>query len=181
MRTILLRSVAVTEKILTRLEKKGLIRTLKPTPKILKLGARKKGGVDTIYSSAPEFGPHKLICVTKEDSREVALNFHPDNEEFIIINNTAIIYKPLYIVIGLRKCKEFKARAEKKILNKNDFIVLRMRYNDHKTCIFTMLKGTPHCEVVLPGKGGPPVFFVTEPANLGMTDLNLPGYELKLI
>jgi hypothetical protein len=180
MRTIALRSVAVTEKILTRLEKKGLIRTLRPTSKILKLGARKKGGVDAIYSSAPRSGSHKLICVTKEDSCEIALNFHPDNEEFIILNNTSLKYKPLYIVIGLRKYKEFKARAENKRLSKNDFIVLRMKYNDHKTCIFTMLKGTPHCEAVLPGKGRPPVFFVTEPANLGMTGIDLPGYDLKL-
>lgn len=180
MKTIRLKPIEVTPKILTRLEKKGLIRTFKPTQKILRLGVHKKGGVDTIYSSSPRFGSHKLICIAKEDSRKVSLNFHSDNEEFILINNTSLRFKPLYIVIGLHKYKEFKIRAVNKRLSKNDFIVLRLTYNDHRTCIFTMLKGTPHCEVTLPGKGRSPIFFVTEPSNLGMTHLNLSGYDLKL-
>ncbi len=179
MKIITLRPVEATEKILARLEKKGLIRTLRPTLKILKLGSRKKGGVDTIYSSSPKFGSHKLICVTKEDTHKISLNFHPDNEEFILINNTSLRFKPLYIIIGLHKYKEFKIRARNKRLNKNDFIVLRLKYNNHKTCIFTMLKGTPHCEATLPGRGKSPIFFVTEPSRLGMTHLNLSGYNLN--
>lgn len=178
MKTITLRALEATKKILVRLEKKGLIRTLKPTPKILKLGSRKKGGVDTVYSSSPRFGSHKLICIRQDDFSKIALTYHDDNEEFLIINSTSLKFKPFCIVIGLHKRREFEGKAGNKSLSEKDIIVLKFRYNDPATSIFTMLKDTPHCQITKPGRGRPPIFFVTEPSALTGGSVRLPGYRL---
>lgn len=180
MKTIRLKPVEATKKILTRLEKRGLIGTFKPTPKILKLGSRKKGGVDTVYSSSPRFGSHKLICIRQDDTSKVILNSHPDNEEFIMINSAALRFKPFYIIIGLCKHKELEVKAKSKRLSKDNLIALRLKYNDPETCIFTMLKNVPHCQITLPGRGKPPIFFVTEPTNLSSKRVKLPGYNFKV-
>ena len=177
MKTITLSPAEATEKILARLEKKGLIRTFRPTPKILKLGYRKKGGVDTIYSSSPRFGSHKLICIRQDDFLEIALTYHDDNEEFLIMNSTPLKFKPFYIVIGLHKRREFEEKARNKSLSEKDIIVIRFKYNDPATSIFTMLKDTPHCQITKPGRGRPPIFFVTEPSRLTGGLVRLPGYK----
>ncbi len=177
MKTIRLKPVKATEKILTRLEKKSLIRTFKPTPKILKLGYRKKGGVDTVYSSSPRFGSHKLICIRQDDFSEIALTYHDDNEEFLIINSTPLKFKPFYIVIGTHKRHEFERKARNKKLSEKDIVILKLRYNDPATSVFTMLKDTPHCQITRPGKGRPPIFFVTEPSALTGGIVRLPGYR----
>lgn len=178
MKTIILRPVEATKKILARLEKKGLIRTLKPTPKILRLSSRKKGGVDILYSSSPRFGSHKLICIRQDDFSEILLTYHDDNEEFLIINNTPLKFKSLYIVIGLQKRRDFERKIKDGSLTGKDIIALRFKYNDPKTGIFTMLKDTPHCQITKPGKGRPPIFFVTEPSRLTGGLIKLPGYNL---
>jgi hypothetical protein len=177
MKTITLRPLEATKRILARLEKKGLIRTFKPTRKILRLGARKKGGVDTVYSSSTRYGSHKLICIRQDDFSEVALTYHDDNEEFLLINNTPLKFKPLYIVIGLRKRRELERKAGSGRLSGKDIMVLKFGYNDPATSIFTMLKDTPHCQITKAGKGRPPIFFVTEPSRLTGGPVKLPGYK----
>lgn len=179
MRTIRLKPVNVTEKILLRIEKKGLIRTLRPTARILRRTS-KDGLVDCIYSSPVEHGTHKLICVRSDDAGRVMLNSHPHNEEFLIINNTALKLKPLLMIIGLHEHKEIERKAKKGGLTAKDFLMLRFRYNDHKTCVFTMLKDTPHWETSEPGKGRPSIFFVSEPTNLPMHHLKMAGYSFIL-
>ncbi len=177
MKTIRLKPIEATEKILTRLEKKGLIRTFKPTAKILRLGARKKGGVDTIYSSSPRFGSHKLLCIRQDDFSKIALTYHDDNEEFLIINNTPLKFKPLYIVMGMYKRREFERKAGNNRLSEKDILVLKFRYNDPAVSIFTMMKDTPHCQITKPGRGRPPIFFVTEPSRLTGGLIKTPNYK----
>jgi len=171
--------IDVTEAILLRLEKKGLIRTFRPTDKIL-CHASRKGLVDKIYSSPPEFGGHKLICVRSDNLVKIKLNSHPHNEEFLIVNNTSLKLKPLLVIIAFPKHKEIEQMAGRGILGNNDFITLRFRYNDFRTCVFTMLKDTVHCEISEPGRGRPSIFFVTEPASLPMRRAKTTGYTFKL-
>ena len=179
MKTLILKPVTVTPEILSRLERRGLIRTLKPTAKVLRC-RDKRGAVDKIYSSAPRFGAHKLICIRLHDLNRIKLTSHGDNEEFIIIDGDSRAFKPLYLVMGLHKHAVLEKKAENMELTERDFILLCMKYNDCRTSIFVMLKGTPHCEVSAPGTGKPPIFFVTEPSKLKIDRLKLHGYRLVL-
>lgn len=178
MKTLVLKPVTVTAGILSGLERRGLIRTLKPTDKVLRC-RDKRGTVDTIYSSSPRFGTHKLICIRLHDLDRIRLTSHGDNEEFIIIDADARIFKPLYLVMGLHKHAVLEKKARNAELTERDFMLLRLKYNDYRTSIFVMLKETPHCEISMPGEGKPPIFFVTEPSKLKINRLKLYGYRLE--
>ena len=178
MRTIKLKPVDADKNILLRLEGRGLIKTFRPSGNILRRTS-KDGLVDVVYSSPAEYGGHKIICVRSDDAGRVMPNSHPDNEEFLILNNTAFKLKPLLMIIGLRKHDDMERRAKAGTLSARDFIMLRFKYNDHETSIFTMLKDTPHCEMSAPGKGRPAIFFVSEPANLPMRDLDTADYLIN--
>jgi hypothetical protein len=178
MEIIKLKPVNATKKIFAALEKKKLIRRLKATSKVL--GAKSpKGAVSTIYSSSVSNGAHKLICV-RVNSQQAKLNSHPDNEEFIIIDPSGRRFKPLYIIIGLSKQAILKAKAGRGKLGSGDFMALRLKYNDPALSVFTMLKGTVHCEITSRGKRGGPVFFVAEPSRLKMDRLRLQGYRIQI-
>ena len=178
MDTIKLKPVAVTSKILSFLEDRNLIRTLKPTRNVLDSKSQ-NGAIETVYSSAVEFGSHKLICV-KSSSAKIKLNSHPDNEEFIIINNTKEKFKPLYIAIGLYKHAIFEQKVKNSSLKPDDILLLKWRYNDPVISVFTMLKDTPHCEISLPGEGPSPIFFVAEPSKLIMRSIKTDNYNFEL-
>ncbi|MBN2143739.1 MAG: hypothetical protein JW774_03850 [Candidatus Aureabacteria bacterium] len=173
-----LKPVMITSSILDRLEKKKLIRTFKPTSRVLQ-PTTTTGIVDLIYSSDPRYGSHKLICIGKNATR-ISLTTHPDNEEFLILNQSQHKFRPLFLIIGLNTKKELEQKAKRGKLSSRDFMALKLKYNDYKTSLFVMLKGTVHCEVTVPGKQKHPVFFVTEPANLNATKLNLEPYQLIL-
>lgn len=180
MKTLKLKAVHPTVKILERLEGRGLIRRLEP-PKALLNSRAVNGAVKTIYASAPRFGSHKLICV-KLNSSVPKLNSHEDNEEFIIVNPGGLKLSPVYILIALDKHAAFERKAKGQGLGPDDFVLLRMKYNDFSSCIFTMLKGTVHCEVALNGKAGAgaPVFFVSEPSRLKMKMARINGHVFSL-
>jgi len=167
-----------TAAILAGLEKKNLIRTLKASRKVL-ASQDENGAMETIYCSHRSWGAHKLICV-KKNSAAIKLNFHPDNEEFILINNNKTEFRPLCIVIGLLKHKKLAEKLKKGRLGAEDFIALAFEHNDHQTCIFTMLRDTVHCEVALPGRGQGPVFFVAEPSRLKLKSFRTKGYQLEV-
>ena len=168
-----------TPRILAYLERKKLIRTLKPPRRVL-VSQAKNGAMDTIYCSHRRWGAHKLICV-KKNSSKISLNFHPDNEEFILINNNPTLFRPLCIVMGLIKQKELFKKLKKGELKSAHFIAVVFEHNDYKTCIFTMLRDTVHCEVALPGKAQGPVFFVAEPSRLKLNRFKTSGYKLEII
>jgi hypothetical protein len=147
------------------LEHRGLIRPLAAPRRILS-SPKGRGAVSTVYASSPRFGPHKLICV-KPDSAVPKLNSHPDNEEFILLDPRAGV-RPLYLLIGLLPASALKAKTAAGTLSADDFVLLKMKFNDPRFSVFTMPAGTVHCEIVFPGKGPAPVFFVTEPRDLPM-------------
>ncbi|MFH1259114.1 MAG: hypothetical protein ABII74_04780 [Elusimicrobiota bacterium] len=178
MKILKLKPVKITAEILSFLEKRDLIKTLTPTKKTLKV---KEGqvAVDQLYSSQPQFGGHKLICIGLNIT-VIKLNYHPDNEEFIMVKNPQDKFKPLFLIVGLEKYEKLEEKARKNKLTEKDFLALRMEYNRPQTSIFTMLKYTPHCEATLSGKGRHPNFFVTEPTAIQISYLNLSEHELTI-
>ena len=175
---IKIKPVAATEEIFAFLERRKLIKSLKPSRNLSRI-KQGTGRVETSYISSSDYGTHKLICVGL-NSDKINLNSHSDNEEFIIINGNGHVYKPLYMIIGLHKHQIIEEKASDNKLSADDFIVLRMKYNHPPTCVFTMLKDTAHCEFTSKGCGRPPVFFVSEPSNLNMRFSNLGSYSLSI-
>jgi hypothetical protein len=173
---IYLTPVRSTPALLRSLEKLGLVRAISPTAKLL--GTRTAtGAVDTFYRTKPAYGTHKLIGVGKR-SLAVKLCTHPENEDFILVNPTEKKYKPLFIIIARDKRGAFIKKARGGTLCAKDFFTVEWRFNDPKTCVFTMLKDTVHCEVTIPGPGQHPVFFVTEPSQLTSNYVNIYMREL---
>lgn len=179
MKKLQLKPQKINEKIIRILEKKGLIKTLLPQKNFYNL-KKNTDKVETIYSTSPQFGSHKLICVGKNITK-IVLNTHSDNEDFLIINPTKYKFKPLYLIIGLHHYKVIEEKFRKDTITNEDILALELEYNNPILSFFTMLKGTPHCEVTSHNHNGKaPVFFVTEPTNLKMYILNTYNYQISL-
>ena len=178
MKRLKLKPINITPKVLAFLERRGFARAFRPTPRASRVGEG-KCVVDKVYSTAPRFGTHKLICVGKNETR-ITLTTHPDSEDLILLDATDRKFKPLYLIIGLGTKKGLEQKARAGQLKERDIMAVRLKYNDPKVCAFTILKDAPHCEVTVPGRNRAHVFFVTEPADLTMAKLDLHGYQLEL-
>jgi hypothetical protein len=163
---------------LKKLEAKGLIRLLKPTPKAAKTRT-KTGAVDYFYRSEAKLGGHCLLAVGKR-STEPTFSYHPGNEDIILINPGKLKYKPLYLVVCYLKPKDFLKAFGKGILKQKYFAAVKLEFNRPKTAVFTILKDTVHCEITVPGKGQHPVFFVAEPSKMKSNKIKSRKYNFIL-
>jgi len=177
-KSIVLKPIKASARLFRMLEKRGLIIPFMPTKNVMRAGKGEYTLVDTLYSTAPRYGTHKLICVAKNETR-IRLTAHPDNEDFIIIDMDRNKFKPLYLVIALHTEKVLEKKVRAGTLSAKDVLAVELAYNA-PTSAFTLLKGVPHCEVTLPGRGRPPVFFVTEPSDFAMSYVETPGYSFTL-
>lgn len=164
MKQINLNPVKPSVKIFSLLEKKGLIKTFKPTAKTLQTRT-KTGAVDILYTSRKCYGAHRLMCIGKR-TKSVQLCWHRDNEDFLFLNPQNNDYQKLYLVFALDKIYTFSAKLRNETLTGKDFTALEIEYNNPNFSFFTVLKNTVHCEVVADQKKQHPVFFVTESSDL---------------
>ncbi len=164
MKSIKLKPVKPSAEVFKSLEKKGLIRTIKPTPKALETKT-KTGAVDILYTSKSSFGAHRLMCIGKRN-KTVQLCHHSDNEDFMFLNPSQIDFDALYLVLAVDKFEVFCKKLSKNALKDKDFVTLEAVYDDPRFSFFTMLKGTVHCEVVKDEGKHHPVFFVAESSKL---------------
>jgi len=134
--------------------------------------------VVTLYATDKRLGSHMLICVGVNRSK-VALNYHPDSEDFILINDGRK-QKPLYLIIGLHPSSKLEKLTESGGLSEKDFIAMEMVF-DPALSFFTMYEDTPHCEWTPSGEGAAPVFFVTEPSELPLKHCVLKDYTLSVV
>ena len=167
----------LTGAFLAELEARHLVKTLRPTEPIRD---NPESDMDQpLYISDPAYGGHKLLCVRKNVHR-ITLWAHSDNEDVIFLKKPERVYKPLYLILGLHKEEEFSRRARQGRLTPGDAVALEVPFNDPATCVFTVLKGTPHCEVTPPGPGEAPVFYVTEPSAMDMYAVDVAGVSFVL-
>jgi len=178
MRELKLRAVPVSKEIMQNLEERGLMKRLLPPEELLSVP---KGELKVVklYDTDKRFGSHMLICVGVNKS-EVAINYHPDSEDFILINNGRK-QKPLYLIIGLHPSSKLEKLAESSDLSERDFIAMETVFNDPALSFFTMYRDTAHCEWTPPGEGDAPVFFVTEPSELSRKECVLKDYALSVM
>lgn len=168
-KSIVLKPVEMTADLMRTLEERGLIIRLAP-------GNHQKGG--NVYVSDPRYGPHKLLHVVVNRPSFTNFGTHPDNEEFLLIGNPES--KPLYLAIALCMREELDRRIAAATVCADDFVCLKVRYNDPEVSFFTMLKHVPHGEATADTEGQPATFYVTEPAGMGIDRTDFGGYELKV-
>lgn len=178
MKQITLQPRKATPALFALLEKRKRVRLLRATARVLNTRTR-TGAVDEFYTTQPSNGTHKLLAVGKR-STEIEFSFHSDNEDLILLNATGRPFKPLYLIVALDDRQTFERKARQGTLAAGDLAALELPFNDPRTCVFTVLAGTVHCEVTRPGAGQHPVFFVTEPSKLAMQYPALPGYRFAL-
>lgn len=164
MKTIIINPVKPSARVFQFLEKKGLIKTLKPTKKSIETKT-KTGTVDILYTSRNCYGGHRLMCIGKR-TKFIRFCYHKDNEDFLFLNPQNTDYQKLYLVFALDKIYTFLAKFKNENLTNKDFMALEIQYNNPNFSFFTLLKNTVHCEVVADEDKQHPVFFVTESSKL---------------
>ncbi len=162
--------------MMQHLEDKGLIYRLYPGHHDLDVPAGETG-VRSIYECQEKFGPHKLIVVTVNRPGLPGFGSHPDVEDFILIGDPAPDTKPLYLVIALCCQAELEQKINGQSLTDEDFITLRVKYNDPEVSFFSMAKDVPHGEGVAHCPGKAASFYVTEPRDLPLQLTNLGYYR----
>ncbi len=165
MQNIVLKPVKSDTKIFDFLEKKGLIKTFKPTKNTLTTKKR-NGCVDILYTSRKSFGAHRFMCIGKKN-KKVQLCYHLDNEDLFFLNPNNTDYAKLYIVFALDKIDVFNRKLKREILKDKDFVTVEICFNNPNLSFFSVLKGTVHCEIIDKNQQKQhPVFFASEASEL---------------
>jgi hypothetical protein len=88
--------------------------------------------------------------------------------------------EPLYLVVALHRREELERIVRERRLSAEDFLALRVRFNDRRVSFFVMLEHTPRGEAAAAGPGRPPRFYVTESRDLPVERFALQGYSLAV-
>jgi hypothetical protein len=179
MKTISLRPVEMSERIMDNLEKRGLIMRLCPGHNELETPPGETRW-KLIYEPKEGYGPHRLIAVTVNQEGFARFGTHPDGEEFWLVGREDV--QPMYLVISLIGATELNAKIAGGILSEDDFIALAVKFNDPMLSFFVMREGVPHGETIVDMSAGKPPasFYVTESRDLPL-DLTVWGdYRLEI-
>lgn len=175
-----LKPIKANLKLFEELEKKKLIKLLRPSKAVIETKT-KNGAISRFYTSKPEFGSHTLICVGKRTTDIKKLSWHDDNEDIILLNPIDLKFKKLYLIIALLKKRDFLKKFDSGSLSSKDLLAIELEFNNPKISFFTLLKNTVHCEITSKEEGQHPVFFVSEPSRLKDNKISMRNYNLYLM
>jgi len=176
---IQLEPVEMTPAVMQQLEDAGLIIRLAPG-RLAPPVNNDEPAPNNVYITAAEYGPHKLIaCALNTIDATKNFNYHPDHEEFLLIGSNDC--RPSFLVVSRLFTPEFETKARAGTLSADDFIALRMTFNDPQVSFFTMRPFVPHGEVTVPGSQPPATFFVTESSGLPVIKPDLAGYTWDVL
>jgi hypothetical protein len=180
MREILVRPRELGPAEARSLEEKGLVRFLRhPEPSI-------RRGLARDYFKGEDFpadgkGFHSVTITYTE----ILLSSHPEGQdEIVFMWDGEAQARPLFFVFALYRREEYLPRLESGSLAAEDYLALRVPYNDPLWSSFVVPSGTVHCE--LTDRRSPeaiyPSFFVLEPVALQVryTEEACHGLKLKL-
>lgn len=177
MKSIQLRAVAATPALLDDLEKRGLLRRLRPSAKALAT-AENDQVVEQVELARAESGPWQMLLVACNRSRLTYLASHSDIESWLFFAEPRS--KPLLYIVATCPADEFRQKAEAGTLAADDFLALEIRPNDPHTSYFTVPAGVLHDELTYPGDGLAPIFWVPEPSEMQHTRVPLDGYDIRV-
>lgn len=175
MNTINLSPVDITPDVMKYLETKDLIIRLSPNNHRLEVESgltRSK----PVYQTDIRYGSHMLITVSVNRTDFFNFGWHEENEEFLLIGDPNST--PMYLVIALCNYLQLDKKIEEKSLSSDDFITLKVKYNDPEVSFFTMKKAIPHGELVSISTTNYPTFYVTEPTRMNLNRTNFDAFEL---
>jgi len=170
-----MKPVEMTPEVMDDLERRNLILRLCPGHHEL---PSKPGQTlaEPVYDSHERYGPHRLMSVTVNRVPFADFGTHPDNEDFILVGDPHT--KPLYLAVALMRREQLDWKILTRQLSSEDFICLRVKYNDPEVSFFTMLAEVPHGEATVAGPGRSPSFYVTESRDVGEVITKFGDYEL---
>jgi hypothetical protein len=174
---VTLEPVPISKAVLETLDQQGLIRLFKPTERTQNPPSG-ENIAESLYESDDAYGPHKLIAVGVNKT-QVRLGVHPDNEEFLIPDHGEAV-RPLYLLICHLPQDELYQRDQAGTVAAADFTCLSLYPSPRGAEMFTMLKGTLHCEVTVESDAPIGCFYVTESCDLPITWVDLERTQFQL-
>ncbi len=181
MSELLLKPIEATEELFVGLESQGIITRICPGHDVISL---KEGESDykEVYHTAAQFGSHKLIAVTINNSQPVKFVYHSEREDFLLIDH--VESEILILTISKLKYDALQMKIDNKTLIKDDFISIKCKKNDPFLSFFTMNPYFAHTETCLKEShievGKPPSFYVTEPLNIDEKAIDFGDYQLRI-
>lgn len=177
MRWIDVQPIDMTPETMECLEQKGLIIRLCPNREMMEAPE----GETTwrlMYEPLEGYGPHRLIAIRVNRVAFAGFGTHPDNEEFWLIGSDET--QPMYLAIALISREKLKAKIANDTLQAEDFVMLRVKYNDPQTSFFIMRAGVPHGEAIIDCKKPPAAFYVTESRDLPLELIDFGSCGLRV-
>ena len=167
----------MTPQVMEQLEKDGLIQRLCPGHEHLEAP---KGETTwrLMYEPKEGFGPHRLITIRVNREPFAGFGTHPDCEEFWLIGSEDT--QPMYLAICRLSRESLEKAVAEQSLRTEDFVMLRVRYNDPQVSFFVMNANVPHGEAIVDRQKPPAAFYVTESRDLPLDLIDLAPYELKV-
>ena len=174
---LVVKPIKATESLMAFLEGKKVITRICPGHDQLNT-QKGESRCETVYSTNPQFGPHKLICVTVNTTEPRNFLYHSDKEDFMLIDKLGTA--ELILTVSLLHKDELLQKIETNTLSAEDFVSVICEMNDAHLSFFTMNPYYPHVETCRASSENPPSFYVGEPRDLDENLIDFKNYQLTI-
>ena len=174
---LVVKPVKVTESLMAFLEGKGVITRICSGHDQLN-ALKGEARCETVYSTNPQFGPHKLICVTINTAEPRNFLYHSDKEDFMLIDKIGTT--ELILTVSLFHKDELIQKIKTDTVSAEDFISVICEMNNPYLSFFTMNPCYPHVETCRVPSENPPSFYVGEPRDLDENLIDFKDYQLTI-
>ena len=177
MKRLAIKPTDMTREVMAELEARGLIIRLCPGHEAFEAPA----GETTwrlMYEPREGYGPHRLIAIRVNREAFAGFGTHPDNEEFWCVGSEDV--QPMYLAIALISNDRMMEKIADRTLSEDDFVMLRIRYNDPEVSFCVMCAGVPHGEAIVDHGKAPAAFYVTESRDLPLDLTDMGEFELAV-
>ncbi|HYE11075.1 MAG TPA: hypothetical protein VEF53_12925 [Patescibacteria group bacterium] len=172
---IVVKPVKATEELMAFLEEKKVVTRICPGHDQLNT-VEGEARCEKVYSTDPQFGPHKLITVTINTIEPKNFMYHSDKEDFILIDKLGTT--ELILTVSLCHKDELLKKIETNTVSTEDFVSVICERNNPYLSFFTMNPYYPHVETCRVPSENPPSFYVGEPKDLDENLIDFKGYQL---
>lgn len=174
---IVVKPVKASEELMAFLEEKKIITRICPGHDVLDV-RRGEARCETVYSTAPKYGPHKLICVTINTTEPRNFLYHSDKEDFMLIDKHGTT--DLILTVSLCHKDELIKKINTGTISEEDFLAIICEKNNPSLSFFTMNAYYPHVETCKTPSDCPPSFYVGEPRDLDENLIDFGDFELAI-
>lgn len=174
---LVIKPIKATESLMDFLEGKKVITRICPGHDQLTV-LKGESRCETVYSTNPQFGPHKLISVTINTAEPRNFMYHSDKEDFMLVDKPG--KTELILTVSLCHKDELLQKIEANTLSADDFVSVICEANNPYLSFFTMNPYYPHVETSRIPSESPPSFYVGEPRDLDENLIDFKSYQLVI-